>query len=214
MNRFIFISDFDGTMSKKDFYSIIIDDYIGEEGRNYSVEWRKNNKVDVPFLNKIFSWHKFSDDELKEVLEKVQIDPYTKELYQFVKDQNGDFLILSAGFNYYIERALKRDGLDELKLITNEGVYENQGFIMKPDTTKKYYSPVYGVDKERVVLENKKEYQKVFYAGDSEPDFKAALAADVVFAKGELKELLDEARKPYYAFETFDEVIKILKEVL
>lgn len=214
MKPFIFITDFDGTMSEKDFYGILIDDYIGEEGKNFSLEWRKNNKVDVTFLNKVFSWHKFDEEELQEVLEKVKIDPYAKELYDFIHLKGGDFLILSAGFNYYIERALKRNGLEVLPLITNEGVHENGVFIMKPDASKSYFSPVYGVDKEKVVLEHKKEYNKVYYAGDSEPDFKAALAADVVFAKGELKALLDEVQKPYHPFTSFSEVMTILEEVI
>lgn len=214
MKPFVFITDFDGTMSEKDFYGIIIDEYIGEEGKQFYVEWRKNNKVDVPFLNKVFSWHKFEEEELQEVLEKVKIDPFASELYHYVQMMGGNFLILSAGFNYYIKRALERNGLEAIPLITNEGVHENGIFIMKPDETKSYFSPIYGVDKEKVVLEHKKTYEKVFFAGDSEPDFKAALAADVVFAKGELRLLLDEAQKPYYSFSSFSEVIKILKEVL
>lgn len=214
MKPFIFITDFDGTMSEKDFYGIIIDDYIGEEGKKYYTDWKKTNKVDVAFLNRVFSWHKFEDQELKEVLGKVKIDPYAKELYEYTQSNNGDFLILSAGFNYYIEQALKREGLEELRLITNEGVFENNVFVMKPDTTKEYYSSIYGVDKEKVVLEHKKEYEKVFFAGDSEPDFKAALAADLVFAKGELRHLLHEAQKPYHSFTSFSEIINILREVL
>ncbi len=214
MKPFILITDFDGTLSEKDFYGIIIDDYIGAEGKKFYLEWRKNNKVDVPFLNKVFSWHKFEENELQEVLEKVKIDPFARAIYDFVISKGGGFLILSAGFNYYIERALKRAGLDDLPLITNEGVHENGIFIMKPDPLKSYYSPVYGVDKEKVVLEHLKVYEKVIYAGDSEPDFKAAMAADLVFAKGELKALLDEAQKPYYPFSSFSEVINILKEVL
>ncbi|MBC7960410.1 MAG: MtnX-like HAD-IB family phosphatase, partial [Vallitaleaceae bacterium] len=177
-------------------------------------EWKKTHKIDVEFLNKVFSWHPFSDEELIEVLGKVKIDPFTKELVQFITEQDGGFLILSAGFNYYIERALKRDGLEELTLISNPGVFENQIFVMKPDVNKSYYSPIYGVDKERVVLEHKEKYKKVYFAGDSEPDLKAALAADLVFAKGELIPLLESHHKPFHKFTNYKEVIAILKEAL
>lgn len=53
-----------------------------------------------------------------------------------------------------------------------------------------FYSDRYGIDKLSVVKKLKNNYKKIFYAGDSEPDIKPVLVADVVFAKGELVELL------------------------
>lgn len=214
MKPFIFITDFDGTMTKRDFYGIIIDEYIGEEGKKYYLDWKKENKIGVEFLNKIFSWHEFNQDELMELLSKIELEPYAKSLYQFVKEKGGDFLILSAGFNYYIEHTLKREGLTELEYITNPGVFENNIFEMRPDSSKYYFSELYGVDKELVVKKHKELYEKVIYAGDSEPDLKAALASDIVFAKGELKELLSKMDKAFYSIDNFNEAIQILKEVL
>lgn len=60
-----------------------------------------------------------------------------------------------------------------------------------------FYSDRYGIDKLSVVKKLKNNYKKIFYAGDSEPDIKPALVADVVFAKGELVELLKKNRLKY-----------------
>lgn len=212
MEKFIFVSDFDGTISKRDFYGIIINEYIGEEGKKYFLDWKENNKIDIPFLNKIFSWREFEEKEADIVLNKVEIDKHFSKFYSYIKENNGDFLILSAGFDYYIKHALRKVGLDEIQVITNTGVYENKVFIMKPDFSKSYFSPIYGIDKEKVILEQKQRYNKVYFAGDSEPDFKAAMASDVVFAKGELAGLLDKTEKEYYIFNDFHEIMLVMKE--
>ena len=39
--KFAFISDFDGTLTNKDFYKMIIDEYLGEEGKELYKAWRR-----------------------------------------------------------------------------------------------------------------------------------------------------------------------------
>jgi len=68
MKDFIFISDFDGTISQKDFYWILIDDYIGSKGVEFYHEWKKDKKIGIEFLNTIFSWHKFSEAQRLQAL--------------------------------------------------------------------------------------------------------------------------------------------------
>jgi 2-hydroxy-3-keto-5-methylthiopentenyl-1-phosphate phosphatase len=65
-----------------------------------------------------------------------------------------------------------------------------------------------------VIKKLKNNYKKIFYAGDSEPDLKPALAADVVFATGELVELLKNEKKEFIEFENFSEVWDKLKKYL
>ena len=55
MNKFAFVSDFDGTLTKKDFYHIIIDKYLQDKGWKFYDEWKKTKKINVEFLNKIFA---------------------------------------------------------------------------------------------------------------------------------------------------------------
>jgi 2-hydroxy-3-keto-5-methylthiopentenyl-1-phosphate phosphatase len=123
-----------------------------------------------------------------------------------------DFLILSAGFDYYIQHALERAQLGQVKVITNKGEFVDNGFALKPDKGMKYYSKIYGIDKGQVVIDCKKKYEKVYFAGDSEPDLRAAIQADVIFAKGELVELLKKEQKEFYEFKQFSEVLKLMKE--
>ncbi|PKM55395.1 MAG: 2,3-diketo-5-methylthio-1-phosphopentane phosphatase [Firmicutes bacterium HGW-Firmicutes-5] len=213
MKDHIFISDFDGTITLKDFYWIIIDDYIGEKGRDHYLAWKKKEKIGLTFLNKIFTWHKFSQADHDTVLSKVAIDPTFKRLDTWTQDHNMDLMVLSAGFRYYIDYAMDLAALSHIPIITNEGSFINGHFKMQANEKSWFYHKVYGVDKQKVVLHYKKKYKKVYFAGDSEPDYKAALSADIRFAKGELLELLKASGHTYYPFETFADIIDILESL-
>lgn len=213
MKDHIFISDFDGTISRKDFYWIIIDDYIGEEGRAFYLDWKSKHKIDVPFLNRVFTWHDFTDKEHDDILKKVEIDHNFKTLIKWCESVECDTLVLSAGFRYYIDKVMAVEGLEKIPVITNEGIFKEGHFVIKPDKDAWYYHDVYGVDKETVIKHYKESYKKVYFAGDSEPDYLAALAADVVFAKDELAKMLRENNQKFIEFEEFSEVVDFLERL-
>jgi 2,3-diketo-5-methylthio-1-phosphopentane phosphatase len=122
----------------------------------------------------------------------------------------GDFAVLSAGADYYIEKVLKHHGVEDVILIANKGIYENKGIKMTADNKSPYYSSLYGIDKGAVIQALKKEYKKVYFAGDSSPDLPAAKAADVAFARNELAKLLAKDEKvfiPYTSFSTIKDYI-------
>jgi len=101
MKDHIFISDFDGTITHKDFYWIVIDDYIGEKGRDHYFAWKKKKKIGLTFLNKIFTWHPFTQAEHDEILSKITIDSSFKNFDTWTQNHNMDLMVLSAGFLTY-----------------------------------------------------------------------------------------------------------------
>lgn len=212
MKDFIFVSDFDGTITKKDFYWILLDDYIGQKGIDYYHEWKKTKKIGTEFLNTVFTWHTFTEDERLEALGKVDIDDHLEQVVDYVIEKGGDFHICSAGFKYYIDIALEEKGLGHLSVHTNEGTFRNDTFIMEPDEASPFFSKIYGINKEIVALYYKERCQKLYFAGDTEPDFHAAKHADVIFAKHELAVLLDKAGIDYYPYVDFADILKLLKE--
>ena len=45
MENFVFVSDFDNTLTHKDFYKIILDKYMKESGKKLFDEWKKTKKI-------------------------------------------------------------------------------------------------------------------------------------------------------------------------
>lgn len=206
MKKFAFVSDFDGTLTDRDFYHIVMDKYLKDWAWEYYDEWKKTKKVNVDFLNKIFGSMDRSEDEiLKDILE-LPLDPYAVEFIKKVEKCGGDFYILSAGTSYYINRLLAHFNIQNVTVISMEGKYQNRGITIIPDPDSEFYSGIWGVDKAKVVSALKGKYQKVYFAGDSEPDTGAAEAADLAFARNDLKRLLVQRKVPFVPFDRYNEV--------
>jgi len=212
MKKFAFVSDFDGTLSSKDFYHIIIEKYMGNEGKELYTEWKKTKKINVEFLNKVFGSTNLSEKEIYDEIIQIPLDKYAKEFINKIKENNGDFYIVSAGTSYYIKILLEHFGIKDVPVISMEGVYSNGGIKIIPDPNSEYFSEVFGLDKRKVVESIKKDYNYLIFAGDSEPDLEAAKTADLVYARGELAELLRKENINFTVFSDFKEIEKDLTE--
>lgn len=208
---FVFVSDFDGTMTDKDFYHIVIDKYL-DWGRDYYEEWVKEKPIDLEFLNKIFS---SIDKKEEDILSDIHGIPFDDSVIPFIKrvrESGGDFIILSAGTSYYIEKLLGHKGIRDIKVVSNKGRYTEGGIEIMTDEKGPYYSKSFGIDKARVVAELKGKYKKVYYAGDSRPDLEAAMKSDIAFARRELKRLLDERNHYNIPFQSFRDIERTMVE--
>ena len=214
MNKFAFVADFDGTLTEKDFYNILIDKYIGEEGHRFYEEWKRKEKVGVAFLNRIFEWSGLTEEELQAEILKIPFDINGQRLIEEVHAQGGDFYIVSAGTSYYIKIFLSHIDLEDVAVISIPASYVDGHLKIQPDKSDPYFSVDFGIDKRKVIETLKKEngYDFVYFAGDSEPDLTAAISADLAFTMGELSELMKEAGKPHIVVNNCGEILNYLVE--
>ncbi|MFP4697565.1 MAG: MtnX-like HAD-IB family phosphatase [Eubacteriales bacterium] len=212
MKKFAFVSDFDGTLTTKDFYHIIIENYLKEDGKKFYKEWKKENKINVEFLNKIFGSIDIKESDLQNDIINIPIDKNAKELIELVNINKGDFYVVSAGTSYYINILFEYLDIKDVKVISMEGKYEGKNLKITPNKNSKFFSEIFGIDKGKILREIKEQYEYVFFAGDSEPDLEAAKVADTTFAKKELKELLEKEKAEFVAFDTFAEIINYMNE--
>lgn len=206
MDSFAFVSDFDGTLTHRDFYHIIIEKYLKDWGKTFYEEWKKKQKINVEFLNRVFGSMGKSEGEIREEILKIPLDENAAGFIKRIKASGGDFYILSAGTSYYIDMLLADKHITDVNVISMKGVYKDGGIRIIPDINSCYYSEVFGLDKRKVVEHLKTQYTHVFFAGDSEPDLEAAKIADVTFAKGELIDLLGKENRNFVPFGHYKEV--------
>lgn len=212
MKKFAFVSDFDGTLTDRDFYHIVMDKYLKDWAWDYYNEWRKTQKITVQFLNKIFNAVDKTEEEIYRDILEIPLDPGAREFINRVLSSGGDFYILSAGTSYYIKKLLAHLNITDVTVISMEGIYKDRGIHILPDPQSEYYSEVWGIDKEKVILNLKSKYEKVYFAGDSEPDLRAAKAADFAFAKNDLQNYLRTENFPFAPFKRFSEVEQYMLE--
>ncbi|MDP4144769.1 MAG: MtnX-like HAD-IB family phosphatase [Bacillota bacterium] len=206
MSNFAFVSDFDGTLTEKDFYKMISDDYLGEEIKTMYKEWKDKKIKDVDYLGYIFKNIGRNEEEIYEDIMKISLDPYAKQFINNIIAAGGDFVVVSAGTSYYINKVFQKHGIKDVEIYSNEGEYRDKGLYFVLNENSEFYSEIYGIDKEKVVKKLKQKYDKIFYAGDSAPDIKPSLIADVAFAKNELVDFLKAENKEFIEFHNFSEI--------
>ena len=150
-DRILFVSDFDNTISLKDFYWVVIEKYSPVEGRQEFAKWKQGGYTDFEFLSWVFG--RIGQDEahiLKDIL-CVPIDPFFLTFVNALQSKQGDIAIVSAGNDYYIKRLLQHHGLERIPVFSNSGHFDNKAIVMSPPTNESFRSPRYGIDKAKVV---------------------------------------------------------------
>lgn len=211
MKKWAFVSDFDGTISKQDFYWMVIDKYF-PEGRELFKKWKSGELKDIEFLGTVFASINQSEQKIIDDIHSIPIDEYVPDFIQHVQKSGGDFYILSAGTDYYIHYILKKYGITDVEVYSNKGFFKEDNVHMDIDENHWHYSERYGIDKSKVIQKLKEEYETVYFAGDSEPDSHPAKFADVTFAKDALQDLPRQQGVPFVAVETFEDIEQYLKE--
>jgi 2-hydroxy-3-keto-5-methylthiopentenyl-1-phosphate phosphatase len=146
------------------------------------------------------------ESEIMQLISSIKLDNYAGEFIKHIRASGGDFVVLSAGASYYIEKLFASHGIRDVQVIANTGVYRNRGIEMTADDQSPYYSELYGIDKYLVLQSLRPKYKKIYYAGDSTPDHKAALSADIAFAKGKLIEMLKQSNHDFVPVHSFTEI--------
>lgn len=211
MKKILVIADFDGTISEEDFYKKIMNKYMPEKIETTYRNFKQEKMKDIDFLNDIFINMNLSEKEIEEEILDLKIDSYVKEVITYVRQMEGDFIILSAGCSYYIEKVIENLNIVAIPIFSNPGVYREKGMHIKPNKENEFYSERYGIDKELVVKYFRKQYEVIAYIGDSAPDYKASLHADIRFAKGELIELCEKNGVGHIPVSSFEEILNYLR---
>lgn len=214
MKDFAFISDFDGTLTKKDFYKILSETYFKEELVPIFNSWQNGEMKDREYLSYVFNNVHRNEVELDEDILSIAFDPSAKAFIEKVKAAGGDFIVISAGTNYYIDRVFEKNNIKGVDVYSNKSIFKDNGIYFDLDEHGEFYSDHYGINKLAVVNKLKVNYKKIFYAGDNGPDLNPALISDVVFAKGKLVNLLKKEKKDFIEFESFSEIWDKLKKYL
>lgn len=211
MKQFLFITDFDGTITAQDFFVQIINKYKPE------LAFFKTTKRGLNLLSDVFSNLNLSEDELLNEIKQVPFDPSFSDFVEFIKSVGGKVLILSAGARYYIENKLKMENLDDkVEIMSNESFYDeaNGGIAFVENKNDEFYDEIFGINKLKVVQNFKEKFSSLAYAGDSYADFDACRFCDFKFAKNKLDVILDMFYIDHHKFENFAEIKAVLEKKL
>lgn len=210
------VSDFDGTITKEDFFVYVVDEYFNKEALRPWDEYLAGKKTHFQALKEIFSGIHVSEEEIEKLISKIQIDSSFDDALDLCQKEKIPVYICSAGNDYYIKKLIS-DKIEKynITLITNKGYYKRDlGLVMTaPEKDDPYYDKNIGISKMRVVENLKKQDFFVIFAGDGPPDLEPAKIADVVFARKMLLERCKVFNIKTLPFNSFKDVYSYIQEL-
>ncbi|KAL6938155.1 hypothetical protein ACO0RG_004695 [Hanseniaspora osmophila] len=229
MVKSVVFSDFDGTITCEDSNDYIADRYgMGKEKRleifksiiagtgSFAVGFREMlESIDKPF------------DECVQILhDNITLDPGFTKTFQYCEKNDIPLIIISSGMKPIIRSLLGKligeEKANKIPIMSNDVKIDpkdnSKWEIVYKDTTP------HGHDKSISINECKSEFDKkypnekitYFYCGDGVSDLSAAKECDLLFAKKgkDLVTFCERDHVPYHEFETWEDILKAMKDVL
>ncbi|PKS09295.1 hypothetical protein jhhlp_003909 [Lomentospora prolificans] len=230
--KFIFFTDFDGTITQQDSNDYMTDTLgfgserrlaLGAEVLNERLAFRD------AFAEMLESVTRPYDQCIEYLLDHVQLDPYFKEFFSWCRENNVPIVVLSGGMKPII-KALFRKFLGEeevewLTIVSNdvaarEGktINEEGGWRITflDDTTRSPHGHDKSVEIRKYSSLPEDQRPTMFYAGDGVSDLSAAKETDLLFAKAgkDLVTYCERQKVPFVTFKDFSSILATVKAIV
>lgn len=153
------------------------------------------------------------EDDLKKLIDSIPIDNSFSDFIEFCKSKNIEVFILSDGFDYYIDRVLKRENLNWIPFYSNTLKIEKNKLVAKFP----YYNPDFfssSNPKMRHIIDNSSDDDFTIYIGDGNSDKEAAQYCDLIFAKDGLLKFCEMNRISFFPYKNFNDVSETINRFL
>ena len=199
----IIYCDFDGTITKEDTLRKFFTLFTGDkwlEAEQLWIEGQINSQECL--ISELNLIKNISPKEMEEFLETIEIDEYFCEFYKFIKNRNYDFVILSDGFDLFIESVLKRYNLSDIPFYSNAlKLNHNRLSVSFPNSNPNCLRSSGTCKCSKITRPD------FYYIGDGVSDVCIAKKAQTLFAKHNLKKYCDENKIDYVSFKSFKGIL-------
>ena len=211
----VLVTDFDGTLTRHDFYRLAIERLIPPETPDFWAAYRAGEITHFEALQRYFAAIRGSEAEVLQVARAMELDPRLPASIERLRRAGWDVIVTSAGCDWYIQRLLRDAGVT-LTVYANPGHYRpGAGLVMERPTDSPFASRQLGVDKAGVVRHCRALGAAVAFAGDGFPDVEPArlVESGMRFARGDLAEVLAREGLAFHPFCNWSEIVDRLLAV-
>jgi 2,3-diketo-5-methylthio-1-phosphopentane phosphatase len=211
--RLALLCDFDGTVTKSDVGFRVYTRFGDERWEEINKRWRRGEISSKECLIGEYSLIDASEDEVREYVMGMEIDPGFADLVNTCKENGIPIAVVSDGFDFYIHAILEKYGFSNVDAFCNRMWFNGR----KVELAFPFYDQGCGKCGNCKTLHVKKlrdENRKVIYIGDGLSDKFASRASDVIFAKDELMEYLESNRVEFNRFSNLSDVNNWLVDLL
>lgn len=201
------VTDFDGTMTGRDFYQTAIARLPASVAR-YWHRYESGELTHFAALAAIFAELRVSEAEFTLMLKEMEFEQGVAPAVGDLQRAGWGVTVASAGCGLYIGQLLAGQGLD-LTVHANPGRFSpEEGLVMELPRYSPYFSPSTGIDKGAIVRGLLLLGMDVAYAGDGRPDLEPLLLLppDRRFARGWLAMELEARKESFTRFERWQDI--------
>jgi 2-hydroxy-3-keto-5-methylthiopentenyl-1-phosphate phosphatase len=204
-NASVFL-DFDGTVTTRDVGVHLLERVGTPAWRGISEQYSRGEIGSRECS--VEEWALIRGDEatLRTIAGEVPVDPGFEPLVAELRAAGAEVMVVSDGFGFYVDEVCAPLRLPVLTnavdFVTGELVFPHEDRCCPCSTC--------GVCKQAPIKDARGRGRDTVLVGDGISDRKAALLADVVFAKGSLASWCAATDVPYVAFTTLDDVRRAL----
>jgi len=212
-HKLALLCDFDGTVAKGDVGHRVYTRFGDERWEAINVKWRNGEISSKECLIGEYNLIDASEDEVKDFVMQMEVDLGFTDLVDTCRKNDIPIAIVSDGFDFYINTILEKYGLSNVDALCNKMWFNGR----KVELAFPFYEQGCGKCGNCKTLHVKKlkdENRKVIYVGDGLSDKFASRASDVIFAKDELMEYLENNGIEFNRFSSLSDVNNWLVKVL
>lgn len=202
----IYLVDFDHTISRKDVWDAIVKHCAPTEWQALIDEYLKGNLSSRQCNLKLAELVNKPEDDLRQIIEEIGIDPTFHDFVQWLEVRETEMVIVSDGYDYYIELLLQLEGLNHIPRFCNNLTWTESGVDV--------HFPLSHPECERDMAHCKcihateNEGKRRVYIGDGISDTCVARKCEVIYAKRNLLDFCIDQGLDHQPFSTFEDVIK------
>jgi 2,3-diketo-5-methylthio-1-phosphopentane phosphatase len=194
--------DFDGTITAVDVGVHVLTRAAPDEWRVIDENFRRGVIDSRECI--LDEWELVEGDEatLRAIAAEVELDPGVGPLVDALRAAGAELTVVSDGFGFYVEDAVRPFGLD----VRTNAVDFSTRELQFPHEDRCCPCASCGTCKQAPIKDAQHRGQSTMLIGDGASDRKAALLADVVFAKGALESWCRSFGVECIPFETLADV--------
>ena len=194
--------DFDGTVTEADVGRHLLDSLASADWEQLSDDYRRGVIGSRECL--IGQWALLPPDEgtLRATAAEVPLDPGFLRLVAALREAGADVTVVSDGFGFRAEQVCEEAGVP---VLTNHVDWAT-GRLEFPHEDRCCPCSTCGTCKQAPIKDAHAAGRTTVLVGDGTSDHKAALLADVIFAKRRLAAWCDMFDLPYHPFATLADV--------
>jgi 2,3-diketo-5-methylthio-1-phosphopentane phosphatase len=210
------LCDFDGTVAQEDVGNLLFRTFA-EDGLPAEIvcEWKSGRISSRECLEREAEIARVDARGLDRFARARRLDPYFKDFHDFATKRGMQVAIMSDGLDFYIERMLFRHGLGHVEFFSNHLEIHGDRLSVQFPHYNKLDCTDCGCCKTSHLMRYRDQGYYIVYVGDGLSDRCPCEAADLVFAKGDLRRHCEANHIDFVPFDNFRDVEReVLKRIV